>query len=100
MLVIVWEYVVKPDRIEDFESFYRADGDWAELFRGDPGFVSTTLMRDLRDPHRYMVADRWTDEALYEEFKRTHAAEYDALDRRCRRMLERETELGRFDFLH
>jgi len=100
MLVIVWEYLVKPDRVEDFESIYREDGDWAELFRAGPGFVSTTLMKDLRDPRRYMVADRWTGEELYEEFKRTHAARYDALDRRCRAMIERETELGRFDFLH
>ena len=100
MLVIVWEFVVKPDRVEDFEALYREDGAWAELFRESPGFVSTTLMKDLRDGCRYMVADRWTSEELFDEFKRTHAAPYEALDERCRRLTERETELGRFDFLH
>ncbi|NOT32825.1 MAG: hypothetical protein HOP12_01510 [Candidatus Eisenbacteria bacterium] len=100
MLVIVWEFVVKPERSEDFESLYREDGAWAELFRESPGFVSTTLMKDLKLPLRYMVADRWTSEEAFEEFKRSHAERYQALDLRCQRFTERETELGRFDFVH
>ncbi len=100
MLVIVWEFLVRPDRVEEFEDLYREDGAWAELFRESPGFVSTTLMRDIRDAKRYMVADRWTSEEMFEEFLRTHREPYDELDRRCRRLTERETEIGRFDFLH
>ena len=100
MLVIVWEFRVKPGRVEEFEDLYREDGAWAELFRDSPGFVSTTLMKDLRDPARYMVADRWTSAELFEEFRRDQSARYDALDERCRRLTERETEIGRFDFLH
>lgn len=100
MLVIVWEFRVKAERVEDFESLYREDGAWAELFRESPGFISTTLMRDLRNPMRFLVADRWTSEELFEDFKRTHGARYDALDERCRRLTEQEVEVGRFDFLH
>ena len=100
MLVIVWEFRVKPGQIEEFEDLYRADGPWAELFRESPGFVSTTLMKDLRDPERYVVADRWTSEEMFEAFRREHGARYDALDERCRRLTERESEIGRFDFLH
>ena len=99
MLVIVWEYVVKPERADDFESMYRPDGPWSDLFRKSPGFVSITLMKDLKNPRRFMVADRWTSEAVYEEFKQTHAAAYGQLSERGRRLIERETEVGRFDFL-
>jgi heme-degrading monooxygenase HmoA len=99
LLVIVWEYVVKPDRIGDFEDVYRPDGAWGALFRDAPGFVSITLMKDLRDPNRYVIADRWTSETLYEEFKRLRAAEYSALHNRGQRMIERENEIGRFDFV-
>ena len=99
MLVLVWEYRVRPERTEEFEAFYRPDGPWGELFRGAPGFVSVTLMKDLNDGLRFLVADRWTSETLYEEFKREHAAEYADLSGRGRRLYERETELGRFDFL-
>jgi heme-degrading monooxygenase HmoA len=99
MLVIVWEYRVKAGHLDDFEALYRPDGAWSELFREAPGFVSVTLMKDLRDPARFMIADRWTSETLYEEFKRDHAAEYAALSERGGRLIDHETEVGRFDFV-
>jgi len=99
MLVIVWEYAVKADRVEDFETFYRPDGAWAELFREAPGFVSITLMKDTRAPRRYLIADRWTSETVYEDFKRGHVDDYRALSERGRRLIENEIEVGRFDFV-
>jgi quinol monooxygenase YgiN len=99
MLVVVWEYQAKPERAEEFESFYRPDGPWGALFRDSPAFVSTTLMKDLRDPLRFMVADRWTSEAVYEEFKRERATTWQALSDRGRWLYAREAEVGRFDFL-
>jgi quinol monooxygenase YgiN len=99
MLVVVWEYLARPERVEEFESFYRPDGPWGELFRRSPAFVSVTLMKDLRDPLRFMVADRWTSEKLYEEFKREQAGPYEELSARGRRLYDREREVGRFDFL-
>jgi hypothetical protein len=99
MLVVVWEYRVKPERVGEFESFYRSDGPWGELFRGSPAFISTTLMKDLRDAGRFMVADRWTSEILYEEYKREREGAWSDMSERGRRLYERETEVGRFDFL-
>jgi quinol monooxygenase YgiN len=99
MLVVVWEYRAKPERVDEFESFYRPDGPWAELFRQSPAFVSTTLMKDVRDPGRYMVADRWTSEVVYEEFKRACGEAYHALTERGARLYQQEREVGRFDFL-
>jgi heme-degrading monooxygenase HmoA len=99
MLVLVWEYRVRPERVDEFETLYRPDGPWDELFRSAPGFVSVTLMKDLNDSGRFLIADRWTSESLYEEFKRGHAGEYAELSARGRRLYERETEIGRFDFM-
>src|SRR5258705_5409054 len=99
MLVVVWEYLAKPDRVDEFESFYRPDGPWGDLFRQSPAFISTTLMKDLRRPVRFMVADRWTSETIYEEFKRERATAWQALSERGQRLYDREVEVGRFDFL-
>lgn len=99
MLLLLWEYRVRHERIEEFEALYRPDGPWGELFRNAPGFVSVTLLKDLNEPSRFLVSDRWTSESAYEDFRRTHAAEYAALSARGRRLYERETEVGRFDFL-
>jgi heme-degrading monooxygenase HmoA len=99
MLVIVWEYMARPDRIEEFETLYRPDGAWVELFKKSPGFVSTTLMRDIKDGCRYMIADRWTSEESYEAFKQDFAAEYQKLSRQGERVYRAEHLIGRFDFV-
>ena len=99
MLVIVWEYMARSERIEEFETLYRPDGAWVELFKKSPGFVSTTLMRDVRDPLRFMIADRWTSEESYEAFKRDFALEYEKLTRQGERVHRAEHLIGRFDFV-
>ena len=99
MLVIVWEYMARPDRLEEFETLYRPDGPWVELFRKSPGFVSTTLMRDVRDTHRFVIADRWNSEESYEAFKREFAEEYATLSERGERTHRAEHLIGRFDFV-
>ena len=99
MLVIVWEYMARPDRLDEFEALYRPDGPWVDLFKKSPGFVSTTLMRDVRDPHRFVIADRWMSEASYEAFKGDFAADYRALSERGERLHRAEHLIGRFDFV-
>jgi heme-degrading monooxygenase HmoA len=99
MLLILWEYVAKADRVEEFEALYHPEGAWTELFRGAPGYVSTTLWKDLRGNRRYVVADRWSNAALYEEFKHSHATAYAQLSERGRRLIDREVEIGRFGAL-
>ncbi len=99
MLVIVWEYMARPDRLAEFESLYRPDGPWVELFKKSPGFVSTTLMRDVRDAHRFVIADRWMSEASYEAFKLEFAPEYESLTTRGARLHRAEHLIGRFDFV-
>ncbi len=97
MLLVLWEYQVKPDRLEEFESMYRPDGPWTDFFRVCPAFVSITLWKDLRRPGRYLVADRWTSEALYDEFVKERATEIADLSARGARLWTSEHEMGRYD---
>ena len=97
MLLILWEYEVKPGAVEEFESLYRPDGTWGDLMRPAPGFVSITLWADRGNPRRFIVADRWTSEVLYEEFVRDKATEIAALNERSARTRLREIPFGRFD---
>jgi len=99
VLVIVWEYMARRDRLEEFETLYRPDGAWVKLFKQSPGFVSTTLMQDVKDPLRFMIADRWMSEESYEAFKREFAAEYGELSARGERLHRAEHLIGRFDFV-
>jgi heme-degrading monooxygenase HmoA len=97
VLLVLWEYEVKPDALDEFESLYRPDGAWGDLMRQGPGFVSITLWKDRGNPRRYVVADRWSSEVMYEEFLRERAADIRALNERAARTRSREVALGRFD---
>ncbi len=98
MLLLLWEYQVQPEQREEFESLYRPDGLWVDLFRRSPGYVSTTLLRDLQDPNRFLVSDRWASVEAYEQLRTQHAGDYQALDERGRRLYRAEREVGRFAF--
>jgi uncharacterized glyoxalase superfamily protein PhnB len=41
--------------------------------------------------------DHWLDEAAYREFRRTFAAEFEALDRTCAGLTRREAHLGDYE---
>jgi len=99
VLLVLWEYRVKPGQVETFESLYRPDGPWTDLFRQSPAFLSTTLWHDRRNPNRYVVADRWTSDVPYDEFMRERAAEVAALGARGRQSWDNESEMGRFDLM-
>lgn len=95
--LIVWEFMVHADRRTEFEGLYGSRGDWARLFERAAGFLGTVLLRDARDPSRYLTLDRWIDRQAYEDFLRLHEKEYRALDLRCESLTLRESPLGTFE---
>jgi heme-degrading monooxygenase HmoA len=80
LIQIVWEFTVREDRVAEFEEFYSSTGSWAALFRGSPGFVGTTLLRDTQTPHRYVTIDRWDHIASHQRMRERMAREYAAMD--------------------
>lgn len=97
MLQIVWEFEAKAGRQAEFERTYASDGPWAQLFGRSPGYQGTTLARDTANPRRYLVIDRWVDEASFAAFKAAHGAEYETHDRDCEALTAVERSLGRFE---
>ncbi|MFZ5857428.1 MAG: putative quinol monooxygenase [Chloroflexota bacterium] len=99
MYVILWEYLVKAERLAEFESIYRANGMWVELFRKDKGYLGTDLLRDQNDPRRFVTMDRWVSEEAYRSFKATWQEQYNALDAQCDDLTENESLLGIFSLI-
>ena len=97
MTVIVWEFRVRTDRRAEFERHYGPEGSWAKLFREDPAYIGTELLRDAAEADRYLTIDRWRARGAFEAFKKAHAAEYAALDRDCEQLTTTETKFGVFD---
>lgn len=96
MIRILWEYRVHPGSERAFVDAYAPTGEWARLFRRDAAFREVILLRDVEDPLRFVTVDVWERPGAFEEFRRRHAAEYDALDERCASLTESERRLGTF----
>lgn len=97
MVLVIWEFIVRPSMVRNFELAYGPDGPWAELFEGFPGYRGTALLRDTARPNRFLTVDRW--ETIEHRAAMLAAAhdEYRQLDQRYSALSESETDLGVFD---
>ena len=74
MIALVFRYDAR-DAV-DFERAYGADGEWAQFFRQGVGYIGTELLRDIDEPDRYIVIDRWESAEAYSAFLVEHGDEY------------------------
>jgi heme-degrading monooxygenase HmoA len=93
----LWEFIVEPERVEEFQRHYGPQGSWVELFRQAPGYIQTLLLQDSTDRRRFITIDRWENAEAYHAFRSAFAGQYADLDKRFERLTTRETSLGSFD---
>jgi heme-degrading monooxygenase HmoA len=99
MVEIVWEFVVKEDARGRFELAFGPGGAWSNLFGRSPGFRGTTLLRDTKNPRRYLLIDLWETAAQREQVLAERQAEYANLDAAFVDWTEARTEVGIFGVL-
>jgi heme-degrading monooxygenase HmoA len=97
MFVALWEFEVKPGREEGFEKAYGPQGEWARLFRHDPSYLETRLLRDAAHNSVYLTLDVWNSRTAYEQFLETHAADYKRLDAASEDLTLVERKIGWFE---
>jgi heme-degrading monooxygenase HmoA len=74
VIAIVFSYEVRA--VAEFERAYGAEGEWAQFFKQGPGYIGTELLRDVENPGRYFVVDRWESADAYNAFAAGHRDEY------------------------
>jgi heme-degrading monooxygenase HmoA len=74
VIALVFRYEVREP--ETFEQAYGPEGTWAQFFRQGTGYIGTELLRDLDEPDRYLVVDRWESADAYNAFLAAHNDEY------------------------
>jgi len=74
VLTLVFSYEARE--AAEFERAYGPDGEWAAFFRAGRGYIGTELLRDLENPGRYLVLDRWESRDAYRAFLDAHREEY------------------------
>lgn len=92
MFVIVWKFTTRDATA--YERHYGPDGTWAELFRRDPSYVRTDL---LKGADHYLTLDWWTSRDAYEAFRAAHADRYAEIDRLCEAVTTGEEKIGEYE---
>jgi len=99
MIEIIWEFVVKEEARGQFELAYGPGGAWSKLFARCPGFRGTTLLRDTKNPRRYLTIEFWDTGTQREQMLAERKAEYSNLDAAFADWTESKTEVGIFRVL-
>ena len=97
MLHIVWEFLVRADRLSEFERYYSGVGPWAQLLRKSPGFRGTVLLRDPEDLRHFLTIDSWDTLDAHVAMREHFQDEYSDLDRACEELTETERRVGVFE---
>jgi hypothetical protein len=95
----VWEYWVRGDKIDEFETMYGPRGDWAQLFSRSTDYFRTDLCRDVSNPRRFVTIDLWTSRAARDRFREKVTAEFEILDRKGEGLTETEHFIGDFEIV-
>ena len=98
MYVILWEFVVPPEKADAFIAAYKDDGAWAKLFELAKGYVGTELLRSTEagpEP-TFLTVDRWQHAEDFTRFQEQFGDEYTALDTELEGLTVSERKLGMF----
>jgi heme-degrading monooxygenase HmoA len=109
MYVIVWEFVVRPEKVDAFVAAYKSDGAWGRLFAQADGYIGTELLLTRRDATErdrgaterdqgmtYVTIDRWRHAEDFTRFQEQFGDEYKALDTEFEGLTVSERKLGTF----
>lgn len=99
MTHIIWEFTVSAENRRGFEAAYGSQGIWAQLFRRDPAYRETLLLRDAAISWQYLTVDVWEDKESYQKFQEHFADEYKKIDAQCEALTESERRIGIFERL-
>jgi heme-degrading monooxygenase HmoA len=82
MYVIVWEFIVRPEKVTEFVDAYKSDGTWARLFAQADGYIGTELLRstDSGQTATFVTIDRWKTAEDFARFLEHFGSEYRRLD--------------------
>ena len=58
-------YEVGVEQTPAFRSLFLADGLWQSFASRLTGHIHTTVMRDVRSPHIFLILEFWTAESHY-----------------------------------
>ena len=96
-IVIALVFTYDVGDAAEFERVYGPEGEWARFLRGGRGYIGTELLRDVEQPGRYLVVDRWQSGDDYNAFVAAHRDDYMRRVDESAFHHERELRIGTFE---
>ena len=98
MYVILWEFVVPPEKVDAFVAAYKDDGAWTKLFAQADGYVGTELLcsTEAGQEPTFLTIDRWKAAEDFTRFQEQFGDEYKALDTELEGLTVSERKMGTF----
>jgi heme-degrading monooxygenase HmoA len=96
MYIIVWEFVVRPEKVTAFVAAYQSDGAWAKLFAQADGYIGTELLHSADQAATFVTIDRWKTADAFARFQERFGSQYRLLDTQLEGLTSRERKLGTF----
>ena len=99
MIAVVWQFDVKPERRDEFERFYGADGEWTMVSRKSRSFIGSSFLREFTAEPKYLLIEYWSEMLPYERHLADLSDEIAALERSRDELVAGATPLGVFNAL-
>lgn len=99
MVQIIREFLVREEARGPFELAFGPGGAWSRLFARSDGFQGITLLRDVKNPRRYLMVESWKTEAHRERALAERREESARLEAALAEWTESGTGLGMFRML-
>ena len=96
MHIIIWEFTVREQYIQEFISDYGSNGSWASLFRRAEGFLGTELLCSSHQANVFLTVDRWESATCFDNFQARFGAEYKTMDTQLEGYTLSEKKVGVF----
>jgi heme-degrading monooxygenase HmoA len=98
MYIILWEFLVEPEKVFAFVANYKSTGAWAKLFEQAEGYVGTQLLSSIEtgENAKFITIDRWKTAEDFERFRKQFSVEYRTLDTQFESLALDERKLGTY----
>jgi heme-degrading monooxygenase HmoA len=96
MIEVISEYIVNETSGGQFELVFGRGGAWSKIFSRLPGYRGTNLLRDVRNPMRYLVIDLWDSSTVWKNALAETESEHSKLLATISDWTASKTELGAF----
>ncbi len=99
MVQVIREFVIREEARGPFELAFGPGGAWGRLFARSTGFGGITLLRDVKNPRRYLMVESWGTEAQRERALTERREDYAQLEAALAEWAESRVEWGVFRML-